>query len=283
MHVVSSADPGQVLAKAGEHLASDPVLHNLILTLLHERLEQPEPGRYWMVNDGPQVVGVGFQSPLSFPIVLSLMSREAIAALVEAIASAGIDLPGVHAEAATAARFAGQWTERRKAAACPAEGLRIYECREARLPAATRGNLRRALPEDRGLVAAWVKGFYADVGEPGHDVAAMVERRLAAGRFWLWEDGGPASMAARSGSVAGVVRLQIVYTPPEKRRRGYAGACVAQLSKIILAGRDRCMLYTALSNPTSNSVYRRIGYRAAAEGLRYRFLDADDAEETLAG
>src|SRR5258708_16589073 len=161
MHVVSSADPGQVLAKAGEHLASDPVLHNLILTLLHERLEQPEPGRYWMVNDGPQVVGVGFQSPLSFPIVLSLMSREAIAALVEAIASAGIDLPGVHAEAATAARFAGQWTQRRKAAACPAERLRIYECREARLPAATRGNLRRALPADRGLVDAWAKGFYA--------------------------------------------------------------------------------------------------------------------------
>lgn len=271
MHVAASADAGEVLARAGEHLASDPVLNNLILTLLHDRLEQPEPGRYWMVSDGPRVVGVGFQSPLSFPIVLSHMSREAIAELVEAIASAGIDLPGVNAEAATAARFAGQWTERHKSAACPVMGLRIYECSEARLPAATRGKLRRALPEDRGLVAAWVEDFYADVGDQGHDVPAMVERRLAAGRFWLWEDGGPASLAAQSGSVAGVVRVQIVYTPPEKRGRGYAGACVAELSKIILEGGNRCMLYTALSNPTSNSVYRRIGYRAAAEGLRYRF------------
>ena len=271
IHVAASADAGEVLARAGEHLASDPVLNNLILTLLHDRLEQPEPGRYWMVSDGPRVVGAGFQSPLSFPIVLSHMSREAIAELVEAIASAGIDLPGVNAEAATAARFAGQWTERHKSAARPVEGLRIYECREVRLPAAARGSLRRALPEDRGLLAAWANDFFADVEELGHDVPAMVERRLAEGRFWLWEDGGPVSMAAQSGSVAGVVRVLMVYTPPENRGRGYAGACVAQLSRIILEVGSRCMLYTDLSNPTSNSVYRRIGYSAAAEGLRYRF------------
>lgn len=269
--VDSSADPGRVLAKAGDYLASEPVLHNLILTLLHERLERPEPGRYWMVTDGPRAVGAGLQSPLSRPIVLSCMSWEAISELVEAIASAGIELPGVNGEAATAARFAGQWTERCKSAACPVQGLRIYECSEVRLPAAIRGRLRRALPEDRDLLAAWMTGFYADVGEPAGDVAAIVERRLAAGRFWIWEDGGPASMAAQSEPVAGVVRVQVVYTPPEKRSRGYAGACVGQLSKLILAGGNRCMLYTALSNPVSNSVYRRIGYRAAAEGLRYRF------------
>ena len=33
----------------------------------------------------------------------------------------------------------------------------------------------------------------------------------------------------------------------------------------------RCILHTDLGNPTSNSVYRRIGYRCVAEGLRYRF------------
>jgi uncharacterized protein len=33
----------------------------------------------------------------------------------------------------------------------------------------------------------------------------------------------------------------------------------------------RCALYTDLGNPTSNSIYRRIGYRALAEVVRYRF------------
>jgi predicted GNAT family acetyltransferase len=40
----------------------------------------------------------------------------------------------------------------------------------------------------------------------------------------------------------------------------------------VLVGRDlRCVLYTDLANPTSNSIYRRIGYEAAAEILGYRF------------
>jgi uncharacterized protein len=78
-------------------------------------------------------------------------------------------------------------------------------------------------------------------------------------------------MAANSEPVEGVVRVQGVYTPPERRNRGYAGACVASLSRRMQEAGHRCILYTALGNPTSNSVYRRIGYRAVAEGLRYRF------------
>ena len=79
------------------------------------------------------------------------------------------------------------------------------------------------------------------------------------------------SVAANSEPVEGVVRIQAVYTPPEKRNRGYAGACVADLSKRMLEERYRCILYTDLGNPTSNSVYRRVGYRAVAEALRYHF------------
>jgi uncharacterized protein len=33
----------------------------------------------------------------------------------------------------------------------------------------------------------------------------------------------------------------------------------------------RCILCTDLGNPTSNCIYRRIGYRAVAEAIRYRF------------
>lgn len=78
-------------------------------------------------------------------------------------------------------------------------------------------------------------------------------------------------MAANSEPLEGVVRVQAVYTPPERRNRGYAGACVGDLSGRLRDDGHQCMLYTDLDNPTSNSVYRRIGYRAVAEGLRYRF------------
>jgi predicted GNAT family acetyltransferase len=78
-------------------------------------------------------------------------------------------------------------------------------------------------------------------------------------------------MAAHSAPVEGVVRVRDVYTPPERRNRGYAGACVSNLSRHIRDGGYRCILYTDLNNPVPNSIYRRIGYSGVAEALRYRF------------
>jgi predicted GNAT family acetyltransferase len=71
--------------------------------------------------------------------------------------------------------------------------------------------------------------------------------------------------------VATVVRVGPVYTPPERRGSGYASALVAATSSAALADGHRCILYTDLANPVSNSIYRALGYRAVAEGLRYRF------------
>ena len=270
VEVVSSEDPERVLHEARAFLVSDPVRHNLILTLLHARVAYPEPGRYWLARDCA-VVGVIFQSPLDFFASLTPMSLEAVVRMVEAIAGAGVVLPGVNGEAATAARFAGQWTERQGSAAFPVEGQRIYELARAPQRTPVGGRPRRATLDDRDLVLAWMRGFSADVGQEASGLEPVIERRLVAGHFWLWEDGGPASMAAHSEPVEGVVRVQAVYTPPEWRNSGYAGACVGDLSRRMRDEGYRCMLYTDLGNPTSNSVYRQIGYRAIAEGLRYRF------------
>jgi uncharacterized protein len=271
VEVVFGEDPGWVLHEAGAFLASDPVQHNLILTLLQARVAYPEPGRYWLATHDGDVVGVAFQSPLDFFASLTPTSPQAVAALVDAIVEASVTLPGVNGEAATAARFAGQWTERQGSAAFPVDGLRIYELAGAPQATAADGRMRKASLEDRDLILAWTRNFFIEIGEDERGLEPMVERRLEAGHFWLWEDGGPASMAANSEPVEGVVRLQVVYTPPEKRNRGYAGACVAALSGRMREAGRRCILYTDLGNPTSNSLYRRIGYRAVAEGLRYRF------------
>jgi len=270
--VTFSDDPAAVLGLAAEALGARPVDANLVLTLLHARVATPEPGRYWVVAAGDDVVGVVFQSPVTFFATLTPMSRQAVVAAADAIADAGADLPGVIGEAATAASFAGQWTERRKAAAEPAMGQRIYEVELLEPPAGVPGQLRRAGPSDRDLVVDWVRRFQDDVGEHGAETAeALVERRLPAGHFRIWDDGGPVSMTAVTDPVAGVSRIGAVYTPDDRRRRGYAAACVAAVSAAVLGGGHRCILYTDLGNPTSNSVYRRIGYRAVAECLRYRF------------
>jgi GNAT superfamily N-acetyltransferase len=269
--IAFSEDPALVLSRAGEFLVSQPVLHNLILSLLRARVTQPEPGRYWVAMDRDKAVGVILQSPLTFPATLTPMESRVVAAMVDAIAEAGVPLPGVNGDAVTAASFAGQWTERCKSAATPIQGNRLYELLELGEMPYIEGKLRQAVPSDCSLMIHWTRAFQTEIGEPANDTELRVERALAAGQLWLWDDSETVSMAMSREPIERVVRLSAVYTPPDKRKRGYAAACVHALSKHLRDAAYRCILYTDLGNPTSNSIYRRIGYRAVAEALRYRF------------
>jgi predicted GNAT family acetyltransferase len=271
IRVTLHEDPARALAEAEGFLASESVRNNLILTLLHARVAHPEPGRYWVASDGDVAIGVALQSPMSFPATVTRMPSAAVAAMVDAIMGVVDGLPGVSGEAAVAAQFAGTWTERRKSPAVPYQGMRLYEVDDVVAQDVPAGQFRRARADERDLVLGWVRAFQRDIGEHRLDAQSVVDRRLPAGQFFAWEDAGVVSMAAHCEPVAGVVRVQYVYTPPELRGRGYAQACVGELSRQMRQQGHRCMLFADLANPVSNSIYRRLGYRAVAELLKYRF------------
>lgn len=266
-----SDDPSGVLEMAGGFLASDPVAHNLILSLLHARVAYPEPGRYWIVESGSRVAGVVLQSPTTFLATTTPMAAESVTAAVDAIVAEGVVLPGVNGEAGTAASFAGQWTERTGSAARPVQGQRIYELDTPIAARPVRGAARRADQGDLELVITWLEAFQAEMLEQPSQAVAVAKRRVAAGQLWLWDDAEPVALAGISAPVAGVARVGPVYTPPDLRGRGYASAVVATVSAAAHGSGQRCILYTDLANPTSNSIYRAVGYRAVAEALRYSF------------
>lgn len=265
-------DPGRVLDEAGAFLADDPVRNNVILTVLHTRAHFPQSGRYWVVHKDGRTAGVVLQSPLRYIATLTPMPDDAVRAAVDVIVDEGASLPGVNGVAATAACFAGHWGERTRSGAQPVQGQRVYEVDSVTSFESASGEMHRAATGDRDLLIDWFQRFQVDIGEPaGGDVTAIVERRLRAGHLWLWDDGGPAALAGLSDPMAGVVRVGPVYTPPERRRCGYASSLVAATSNAACSHGYRCILYTDLGNPTSNSIYRALGYRAVAEALRYRF------------
>src|SRR5207245_451759 len=101
------------------------------------------------------------------------------------------------------------------------------------------------------------------VSDPG--AAARLAEDLVANRgrsMSLWEDGEvPVSMAATGGSTPNGGRVYAVYTPPEHRRKGYASALVAVLSRRLLdRGPRYCFLCTDRPNPTSNHTHRPTAY-----------------------
>jgi predicted GNAT family acetyltransferase len=63
-----------------------------------------------------------------------------------------------------------------------------------------------------------------------------------------------------------------VYTPPELRGKGYATACVAELSRQLLqSGWEFCTLFVDVANLPACRAYQKIGYSLVSEYEEYRF------------
>lgn len=79
-------------------------------------------------------------------------------------------------------------------------------------------------------------------------------------------------MAGLTLGSLGTVRVAPVYTPPALRGRGYAAAVTAEVSRAARAeGAEEVLLFTDLSNPTSNALYHRLGYRSVREFAVWEF------------
>lgn len=268
-------DPSRVLASAGPFLETEPVHHNLILTLLHRCAALGETGRFWLAEQGGDVVGVVFQWPTHFFATVTPMPPAVVDAVVDAIVDAGSELPGVNGAVATSARFAGRWTERTRRGATAAEGSRLYALdRVVPPPTPSSGVARRVEDADGDLVVDWFAAFGVETGESLASDPVAVRRRIVAGELTVWDDGGPVAVAGCSAPVAAATRIGPVYTPPDRRGRGYASALVAAVAVAAQDAGLQCLLYTQLENATSNAIYRAIGFRAVGELLRYEFSAA---------
>lgn len=267
-----SEHPRRVLDEAGPFLASDPVQHNLVLTLLTRCDATGGRGRFWIVDEDDRPCGIVFQWPTSFFATTTPMSRDATITVVDAIVADGVALPGVNADAATAATFAGRWAERTRQAARPTLGQRLYEVDVVTPAPPVPGVARPATSEDETLVVEWFRAFGEEIGEPmGPGAESMTRARVEAGDVMLWHDARPVALAASTPPIAGAARIGPVFTPGADRRRGYARALVTECSARVRDLGHRCLLYTDLENPTSNAIYQAIGYRAVAEITRYEF------------
>ncbi len=78
------------------------------------------------------------------------------------------------------------------------------------------------------------------------------------------ENGKIVAMARSSRENKEFVAVNGVYTLPEHRKKGYASAIVAHISNLILQNGKIPALYTDLSNPSSNTAYKNIGFTEQA-------------------
>lgn len=274
--VTANLTAEKFLEQAGPWLEQEEARNNLILGIAANIASKPPDQRqehyFWVVKQDKQVAGAAFWTP-PYKLSLTLMEPEALAALARKVQKTFPELPGISGPQELLPAFIRAW----HAPGLQAElqmSNRLYQLDKVETVPSRPGQIRPASLDKKELLVHWCKQFHTEIHTPDPvDEKVIVEGYLKEKRLFVWEEGGGIqAMAGCSGLTAHGARVNMVYTPPGLRKRGYATSLVAALSQRLLdSGKKFCVLYTDLLNPTSNSIYQKIGYRPVCDWDNYSF------------
>ena len=273
----------ELISLSGVYLEQNECENNLPIGLAYRLAEDP----YYYGPELPlllsilargRVVGVAVMTPPK-RIILSRIDTDiqaAVVHLVRHLREMNIQIPGVVGPAVEAQAFADYWVGGvHGASARLNKRMRVFEARSvADLPLSP-GKMRFARMDDHARMAQWIVAFSEEMGEPVNleSPRSRIEKPIKNQELHIWDHNGPVSIAGVSRPMRNGTTIGPVYTPPEHRGKGYATSCVLLLTKKLLSdGYSFCSLYTDLSNPTSNSIYTKIGYVPIGDALELDFL-----------
>ena len=214
-----------------------------------------------------------------FKPVLSRMESQALDDLLDDMMRFDIPLNGINGPEETAGSFASAWKKRTGMEPRVVMRMIIQSLEHVNDLPSVEGIFRMALPPDIPWLIDWATEFNeaSGLGEPV-DNRRIVTDYVTDKRLFYWENGGrPVSIAGFVGPTPGGVRLNLVFTPPVDRNRGFARACVSSLSRYLLnKGTRACFLFSDRANPISNRVYARIGYHPVSDWIQYDFEPPGD-------
>jgi len=272
------SDAAEFLQRARHFLEELEVENNLLLGVSAWLAAHPEqiehPPFFATVEENGKVQAAAMMTPPA-PLVLSRTKKGDLAQIADHLWAKNILPPVVNGPSQTSQAFAELWAQRTGHAVQPHRSLRIYQITRVAPPSSVEGRIRLAREADANTLITWIHNLRVDIGEstmPDQvEVPKTLRRLLSDQRLHVWEDKDLCSMSAWGGPTSHGVRISMVYTAPELRNRGYASACVASLSKTMLdSGWAFCCLFTDLSNPISNRIYQRIGYRPVCDFTEYK-------------
>lgn len=274
--LVLTRDDAEFARQAGEFLASRPernVAATVLARILSGQFAEAGPLFAYRVDKRGEPCLAVLRTP-PWPILVSDLDPTDAPELVDRWLAADPELPGVSGLPAAAQAVAAAWRERTGGRSrCRMQTLLHALERVEDPPRPAPGSLRLPRPEERDLLVEWNRAFEREADVVVSDRSgALVDERLRSRGWLLWDDDGPVSLVGVNPPVAGAVRIGPVFTPPERRNRGYASAAVAAASRRALAeGARSCMLYTDVTNPTSNRIYAQVGYRPIGEWEEHSF------------
>jgi hypothetical protein len=248
-------------------LLSNESFYNLKLglaSLIKDNKLEASEQLYFGVFQGDKLIGCALRTNFDKPMALTQIPYVALEQLVNFLANKNIALAGVVGEIETSTNFKEIWTSKNLLKFKINIHLGVYEANSI-TPPNVNGSLIQGTENEYATIFEFVKGFsedcFPDREHKNEDIQKICERHIKNRSLYLLKDnmGMIVSMAANTrGSLNGGT-VSLVYTPKHLRGHGYGSLVTALVTEKILTEKKFANLFTDLQNPTSNSIYQKIG------------------------
>lgn len=269
-------DVAEYWAVVGSLYSADPVLHTLELHVAARlRHVDPDAARVLVtVTDHECLVGAALGTDQG--LICNAVPAAGVGMTVKLLADNAIQLPSVRGSREVTLAVADAWISATGVTVRATTDERLYRLVDLVLP---------RVPGDSRLIAAgssealvpWSIEYGTEtfgIQKPAAEVRRWLAGSYQLGDVYLqWERGGtPVAMAGVRAPIAGVSRIGPVYAPPPYRGQGYGSAVTAAACEwAYRAGAEEVVLTTDLDNPTPNSIYRKLGFRAVSDSVIVEF------------
>lgn len=229
---------------------------------------------FYTIIKEDKIIGFGMRSNLDKPIILSRMNQESISLLVKKLEEDKVSLAGVNGPVDEVEYFSSLWKMKEKKLVLH---LGVYSNTKLIPAKKVEGTILSLEEVSEDIIKSFILGFNNDCF-PDHPMnnkklAEAIERqRKTNGLRFLKVNGEIVAMTSKTRGTENGQTLSFVYTPDHLRGKGFASYLVSELTAEILKEKIFASLYTDLKNPTSNSIYQKIGYVKIGENKHYDYF-----------
>lgn len=258
---------------ASDFLYQNEAQYNLMVGLMESEQEK----FLFTIHQDQKLIGCALQTPPYNLVVTKDLSEAALEALSETVKKYGLVLPGVVGPSEFSEAFARIWSGVNHCQYKLAMDQKIYKLTKVIQPQQIKGIIRLPTDDEYSTLLQYFTDFVFEAipEEERHPerTKSNFDRRIAGKNILILEvEGEIVSFVSSARPTKNGQCIAPVYTPKKFRGNGYASTLVAAMSQNILdAGKSFSCLYTDMSNPTSNSIYQKVGYQEIATSRHFVF------------
>jgi predicted GNAT family acetyltransferase len=282
MKLISYKTVKEFWAENKSLLLEREALSQLIITNVKQNLEEytSKECLFGVVHDNSNVVILVFCNVAPFNLLIYTSAdgtdKESIHIVADYLIKENITIRGITGNRAVVDIFNEYYSKRGGLQLEEHFSMDIMEIRKVKENKIVKGNFRKATLADLELLVKWhmLSTLEMDNTELRYEeVKLRIEREIRRGDVFIYENQEhiPVSTASGIRKLHRGIAIARVYTPRDQRCKGYSTACMDGLSRYYLDhGNEYCTLFVEKKNPSSNRVYKKVGYVVLEDNYDYR-------------